>query len=105
MAKPDGIQFQRYYHGSWVGPDRIMTEGLKQNDPTEGLRATEEMRAQWAVTHPKGVYLTTSKEQAQGYGGHVYSVDLPTNHPQLKQAKLGDVWQGDIPPHFIRHEQ
>ena len=105
MKKLHPVQFEKYYHGSNVPPETILKEGLKSHNPAEELNMlygedpdTEESG------HPKGVYFG-NKETAEGYGGHLYSVELPSRHGNWGWTESeGHVWEGDIPPHWVRYE-
>lgn len=92
--------FVKYYHGSGVGPEKILKEGLKAHNPAEGLYDDEEEDP----GHPTGVYMG-DKDTALSYGGHLYSVELPEPHPNWGWTESeGSVWTKDIPPHWVRYE-
>lgn len=103
MSRLHPVQFEKFYHGSNVPPETILKEGLKAHKPGEELDAMygEDFGG---PGHPKGVYFGDRKV-AEGYGGHIYSVELPNRHPNWGWTESeGHVWEGDIPPHWVRYE-
>lgn len=83
-----------------------MKEGLKAHNPAE------EINAQYGEDpdtedpgHPKGVYMSENRKLAEGYGRHIYSMELPTRGENWGWTESeGDVWTKDIIPHLIRYE-
>ena len=105
MKRISPVQFQKYYHGSNVGPEVILKEGLKAHKPGEELDAMygEDFGG---PGHPTGVYLGDTRKVAEDYGNHIYSIELPERHDNWGWTESeGHVWEGDIPPHFIRYEE
>lgn len=97
--------FVKYYHGSHVGPEVILKEGLKAHKPGEELDALygEDIGG---PGHPTGVYFGDTRKVAEDYGNHIYSVELPAQHKNWGWTESeGAVWEGDIPPHWVRYEQ
>lgn len=102
------FQFQKFYHGSNVGPEVIMKEGLKASNPSAEINAqygedpdTEDLG------HPTGVYMAEDRKTAEQYGRHIYSIELPIHYDQAKWGwteSEGSVWRGDIHPYLIRYE-
>jgi hypothetical protein len=99
MAKPDGPQFEKYYHGtSEKNAESIMKKGLKMSNPAAGLYDDDYEE----TGHPTGVYLG-DLETARGYGGAVFEVDLPAKHDNWGWTESeGHVWTANIPPKKIR---
>lgn len=99
------VQFQRFYHGSRVGPEVILKEGLKAHNPAEEINAMfgDDLDE---PGHPTGVYMSERRKTAEGYGSHIYSMDLPVHADEWGWTEgEGSVWRGDIHPYLIRHEK
>jgi hypothetical protein len=105
MSRLSKIQFERFYHGtSPHNVENVLKEGLKAHKPGEEL---DEMYGEdiGGPGHPKGVYFG-DLETARNYGGAVFSVDLPSKHPNWGWTESeGHVWEGDIPPQMLRLEE
>jgi len=102
-----GPQFERFYHGTNLSNvESIMEHGLKQHDPSEWLKQSGQIpEDDEDYGHPKGVYLG-DRETAEAYGEAIFSVDLPTRHPNWGWTESeGAVWQGDIPSVFLTREK
>lgn len=100
------VQFQRFYHGTNVGPEVILKEGLKANNPSAMINAEygEDPDAE-DPGHPTGVYMAEDRKTAEGYGHNMYAMDLPVHADEWGWTESeGSVWQGDIHPHLIRYE-
>jgi len=101
MKNISPIQFQKYYHGSNAKPEVILKEGLKAHNPAEELWGGTEWEHDEG--HPTGVYFFENKEDADEWGSHTYSVELPHPHKNWGWTESnGVVWTSDIPPHLIR---
>jgi len=99
------VQFRKYYHGTQTrNVESILKHGLKMHDPAEDMVAMygESYRE---PGHPKGVYFSTSKEGAAGYGDDLIEAELPDIPSMWGWTESdGHVWVGgDIGPHFVKH--
>lgn len=100
MPRPNGPQFQTFYHGtSESNAESILKKGLKVNNPAAELYGDDEED----YGHPTGVYVGENIDVARGYGDAVFEVKLPARHKNWGWTESeGAVWTKNIPPSRIK---